>query len=104
MLASSVKRNIQLILANIVRVSVVVYLAYHMFGGARGLLSWAQLQQEMESLEQQLKDLKRENALLENKIKGIRGDNLDLDLLEEQAYSVLGFFHPDDLIVLLPKG
>jgi cell division protein FtsB len=55
-------------------------------------------------LEKELKDLKKENEFLENKINLMRSDNLDLDLLEEQAQSVIGFSNENDLIVLLPRS
>jgi cell division protein FtsB len=40
---------------------------------------------------------------LENKIKLMRSDNLDLDLLEEQALSIIGFANANDIVVLLPR-
>ena len=74
-----------------------------MFSGARGALSWALLSREVESLEKELNSLKEENAFLENKIKLLRNNSLDLDLLEEQAQNVLGLAKENDVIVLLPR-
>ena len=74
-----------------------------MCSGARGALSWALLSREVESLEKELNSLKEENAFLENKIKLLRNNSLDLDLLEEQAQNVLGLAKENDVIVLLPR-
>jgi cell division protein FtsB len=74
-----------------------------MLSGARGAVSWALLSKEVGSLEKELKILKEENAFLENKIGRLRDNNLDLDLLEEQAQNILGFADENDLIVLLPR-
>lgn len=73
-----------------------------MFSGARGAVSWVMLNKEMKLLEKTLKQLKEENAFLENKIHHLREDNLDLDLLDEQARNILGLANKDDIIVLLP--
>jgi cell division protein FtsB len=70
--------------------------------GARGAFSWMKLSKEVISLEKELDELLKENAFLEHKIKLIQ-NNIDLDLLEEQAYGVIGFSKENDIIVLLPK-
>ena len=99
----TVNRNVRFILSNIVWICVACYFTYHMFSGARGALSWALLSREVESLEKELNSLKEENAFLENKIKLLRNNSLDLDLLEEQAQNVLGLAKENDIIVLLPR-
>jgi cell division protein FtsB len=73
-----------------------------MFSGARGAISWAKLSHEIATLERELAFVQEENAFLENKIQLIKDDNLDLDLLEEQARCILGMARENDVIVLLP--
>jgi cell division protein FtsB len=74
-----------------------------MISGARGGISWIKMNKEIASLEEELKSLKEDNEFLENKINLMRDSNLDLDLLEEEAISVLGFSHENNTIVLLPR-
>jgi cell division protein FtsB len=83
--------------------SVTGYFIFHIFSGARGIVSWSKLSREVVSLEKELKSLKEENEFLENKIKLMRSDNLDLDLLEEQALNIIGFANSNDIVVLLPR-
>lgn len=97
-----INKNIRFIISNIVWICVAGYFTYHIFTGARGAVSWALLTREVETLEKELKNLKEDNAFLENKISLLRNDNLDLDLLEEQAQNILGFSYENDIIVLLP--
>ncbi|MDR0632170.1 MAG: septum formation initiator family protein [Holosporaceae bacterium] len=85
-------------------ISIIGYFVFHLFSGARGVVSWTKLSKEIVSLEKELKDLKEENEFLENKINLLRSNNLDLDLLEEQAQSIIGFSYAGDLIVLLPRS
>lgn len=96
-------KDLRVIAFNMMWVFVVGYFAYHLISGARGILSMETLSDELPNLERALSQLRSENAFLENKISRIREDNLDLDLLEEEAQRTLGFFSPNDIIVLLPK-
>lgn len=97
------KKNFRLIAANIVWISVSGYFLFHIFTGARGAVAWAKLSAEVTKLEDRLKTLRDENAFLENKIKLLQGDNLDVDLLQEQVMSVLGYANADDIVVLLSR-
>ena len=96
-------RIIKLIASNIIWIALSSYFIFHVFTGARGVVSWIRLSAEVETLEDELKKIKSENSFLENKIKSIRDDNLNLDLLEEQAMKIIGFANKDDIVVLLPK-
>ncbi|MDR0678069.1 MAG: septum formation initiator family protein [Holosporaceae bacterium] len=101
---SSVTKNVKSIASYVIWVSVVCYFIFHIFSGARGAVSWAKLSREIESLDKELKDLKEANEFLENKINLMRSDNLDLDLLEEQAQSIIGFYNENDIVVLFPRN
>jgi len=101
--SSRINRNVRFFASNILWIFVVGYFLYHMFSGARGVVSWTILSKEVEKLEKELKALKNENEFLENKIRRLREDNLDVDLLEEQARTILGFARKNDVIVLLPN-
>jgi cell division protein FtsB len=79
------------------------YFLFHMFSGARGAISWARLNREVKQLEKELAALQEENAFLENKVALIRENNLDLDLLEEQAREILGMAGVNDIVVILPR-
>lgn len=96
-------KNIRFIISNIIWFCVAGYFIYHIFTGARGAISWALLTKEVGSLERELKTIQEDNAFLENKISLLRNDNLDVDLLEEQAQNILGFSYENDIIVLLPR-
>jgi cell division protein FtsB len=102
--SSSIQKTVKLIASNIVWICIVGYFVFHTVSGARGAISWAKLSIEVSALEKELKNLKEENAFLENKIHFFRNDNLDLDLLEELAHSTLGLVKENEVIVLLPTG
>jgi len=103
MYSLAVRRGIKSLFVHLLWISVAGYFVYHMGSGARGVISWGMLSREVSRLEKELEELKAENYFLENKVKGMRSESLDLDLLEEQAQKILGFSYPDDVIVLLPR-
>ncbi|GHT90826.1 hypothetical protein FACS1894122_02070 [Alphaproteobacteria bacterium] len=102
MFSPTLNRNLKSVASNAIWICIVGYFLFHMVSGARGAVSHEKLSREMDRLEHELLSLKEENAFLENKIRLIRDDNLDLDLLEEQARNLLGMTHENDLVILLP--
>lgn len=103
MLSLSAKSNLKSVFSNLVWVGIAGYFVYHIVIGARGVVSWTILSREANQLESELAKIKKENEFMNNKIKGMRSDSLDLDLLEEQAERILGFCLPEDIVVLLPQ-
>lgn len=98
-----VRQNFKSIFINAMWIFTASYFAYHVVTGTRGLLSWVKLSEKANELEKELQILRAENNFLENKINLLRNEHLDLDLLEEQAISMLGMINKDDIVVLLPQ-
>lgn len=103
MLSQAAKSSLRSVFFNMIWICIAGYFVYHIIIGGRGVISWTILSREAIQLESELNKIKSENEFLENKIKGMRSDNLDLDLLEEQAERVLGFCRAEDTVVLLPQ-
>ena len=97
------QRNFRRIASNVVWICVSGYFLFHIFTGARGAVAWARLSTEVTELEAKLKRLQEENAFLENKIHLLSDNNLDIDLLQEQAMAILGYANANDTVVLLSK-
>ena len=85
----------------VVGFGLAIYFGYHAVNGNRGLLASQQMEAELEASEKQLADLKRERADLERKVKRLRPDQLDPDLIDELARDMLSMTEPDDVIILL---
>lgn len=98
------RTHLQAIFGNVIWLCLAGYFVYHMIIGARGIISLSILNREVEQLESEWDALKESNAFLNNKVQRIRSDNLDLDLLEEQAQKILGLTYPNNIVVLLPHN
>lgn len=58
------------------------------------------LERQTERLDEQFEVLSKERAFLENKVAMLRPGSIDPDLLEERARVMLGYHHPDELVVI----
>lgn len=79
---------------------VFAYFAYHLLHGDRGYFANKGLQVKLVQAEQQLDAKKAERVALENRVRLLRPDSLDLDLLDERARVVLGFVRPQERVIL----
>ena len=79
---------------------VVGYFVHHANTGARGLDAKRQLKIQERDVAAELDSLKSERAEWERRIALLRSDQIDRDLLEERARSLLGRVHRNDLVII----
>ena len=76
-----------------------LYFAFASIQGDYGLFRRLQIEAEAKALEQERQRLRDEVASLGNKTRRMSDDYLDLDLLDEQARSVLGLVRADEVVI-----
>ena len=94
------RRRAREALAPLLCFALVVYFAYHVIQGDRGLLAWLKLNNEIASASAYNETLISERRVLENVTQRLRPESLDADLLEERARIVLGFVRADEIVIL----
>jgi cell division protein FtsB len=82
-----------------VTVLLGLYFAFASIQGDYGLFRRLQFEAEAEILAKERDLLKREVAVLLNRTHRMSDDYLDLDLLDEQARSVLGLVRADEVVM-----
>lgn len=92
-------KSISQFLATFISFGLCFYFAYHLAHGDRGYFAWKGLQQKLTSAETQYDQKLAERQALENRVKLLRPDSLDLDMLDERARLVLGFVKPDERVI-----
>ena len=102
MVFSQIKSNLAALVLPVIGGLFIFYLGYHGLYGDNGLLRYFQLQQQMERYEYELALIKEERELLIHRTAGLKRSSLDLDLINERARTVLGYAHPDDLVIFYP--
>lgn len=79
----------------------VGYFVHHAQSGQRGLEAKRELETERVRIEATLAGLQQERADWEHRIALVRSDQIDRDLLEEQARLMLGRVHRNDVVIML---
>ena len=75
------------------------YFTFAAVQGDFGLFRRVELQAEADGLTKDLERLEHDIARMENLTRRLSDDYLDLDLLDEQARSILGLVRADEIIV-----
>ncbi len=79
--------------------SLATYFAFASVQGDFGLFRRIQVEAEAETLRAERDRLIAEIETIRNKTRRLSDDYLDLDLLDEQARSVLGLLRPDEIVI-----
>lgn len=77
-----------------------MYFAYHLLHGDRGFFANKGLQIKMVQVQDKLEAKRNERIALENRVRLLRPNGVDLDLLDERARVVLGFVKTDERVIL----
>ena len=78
---------------------VLFYFGYHTVQGDRGVISYLRLSAQLESTEMALRDSNQAHEQLAQRVGLLRPENLDRDMLDEQARRILGLAHRDDVVI-----
>ena len=74
-------------------------MAWHVVFGANGVLVYAQKRKEQHELQGQIESLKRQNDLLNQRIKALKSDP---QTIEKEAREKLRYARPGEVIFTLP--
>lgn len=77
-------------LVNGILLSVLLYFVFHAIYGNRGILAYFNLNQKIEKAEKELEEIRAERLELKHKVKLLKSDSLDPDMLDEQVRKNLG--------------
>ncbi len=80
------------------------YFVWHGVNGQRGLKTGEEYEQRLAQLNLERDILRLQRMQWESRIALIKGENIDADLLEEEARARLGRVHKNDVVILLPRG
>ncbi len=80
---------------------VLAYFGYHAIQGERGVLTWLQLDHQIDRTARALDASRAEESLLQRRVALLRRDNLDPDMLDERARLVLNLAAPGELVIFI---
>jgi cell division protein FtsB len=94
------QRRSRTALATLLGAAAIAYFGYHAVHGERGIEEWFRLSGQLETLQQRYAVNAGRIATLEKRVRLLREETLDRDLLDERARAVLGLAQPDEIIIL----
>ena len=81
---------------------VIAYFAANAYSGNHGLRAQKDLDRQFASLSEELDGLKTERAAWQQRVKLLKSDSIDPDMLDEQGRLILNYLDPRDLTLPLP--
>ena len=93
-----IRLRARVIIGPILGISLVVYFAYHLVQGDRGLIAWLRLTQQIDEAHMTLAQVQAERDPLAHRVSLMR-DRLDPDLLDETARSSLNLIGSDEIVI-----
>ena len=99
-----IRRRVKVMLGPLLGACIAAYFGYHLIYGNRSMMALISLDQEIVLARDTLAEVHRERDALERRASLLRPDNLDADMLEEQARRLLNVGRAGDLIVIIPQA
>ena len=87
-------------LAPVLGALLIGYFSYHLVQGNHGLIAYSELKANVAVAKDRRAALQAERAGFEARVRLLRPDNLDPDMLEERARAMLNVAHPEEIIIL----
>ncbi|HEY1506760.1 MAG TPA: septum formation initiator family protein [Stellaceae bacterium] len=94
----AIKPRARIIIGPILGISLVVYFAYHLVQGDRGLIAWLRLTQQIDEAHMTLAQVEAERDPLAHRVSLMR-DRLDPDLLDETARGTFNVVGSDEVVI-----
>lgn len=102
-LATELRRRARHAVFPLLSACAIFYFGYHAMHGEYGFAAYVKLNQKIAALQAEHADLVAQRSQLEHRASQLRPDSLDPDMLDERARTLLGFAHPDDVVILNAK-
>ena len=97
------KNRIILYFSFLITFFIFLYLVYFLVYGQRGLLQYFYLSKQNQESNETLAQLTSENQYLNNRIKKLQPNTVDLDFLDEQVRKKLGLIDKNDIVIILDE-
>lgn len=92
--------RLRMLIIPLVACGLIGYFGHQLWVGNHGLQARAERGKRIATLEGQLSGLQDVRGRIERDSALLRSDNLDPDMLDERARSILNLARPDDFVVM----
>lgn len=95
----SLKRRLQAAILPALFLGICAYFAQHAISGSRGTEARTVRLQQIAAAQQELAAAVSERDAIAVKVSGLRGEHLDLDMLDERARALLNVVAKDEIVI-----
>jgi cell division protein FtsB len=95
-----IRRQMGLVIAPLIGLSLSGYFTYHLIEGDRGLLAWVRLTERLRETSRQRDEIHAQRETEEHRVWLLRPAHLDPDLLDEQVRSTLNLTAPGEVVIM----
>jgi len=82
---------------------VIAYFGVNAYTGNHGLRAKQDLDQQYAALSKQLARLKQQRSEWQHRVKLLKSDSIDPDMLDERARAILNYLEPQELTLMLKR-
>ena len=97
------KNRIILYFSFLITFFIFLYLVYFLVYGQRGLLQYFYLSKQNQEYNETLARLTSKNKYLDNQIKKLQPNTVDLDFLDEKVRKKLGLIDKNEIVIILDE-
>lgn len=100
---AELRSRCRVLIGPLIGICSIAYFGFHAVHGDRGLMTYWRLKQGIAETRPILEEARAERAKLERRVRLLRPESLDPDMLEERARYMLNLGRPGDIVILLDK-
>lgn len=97
-----IRKRVPHAVIGLVGICVIVYFAYHVIHGDRGLIAWQVLDRDVADAQAELAAVRSERIAIEHRVGLLRIESLDLDMLDEWSRRILNYGAADEAVIFTP--
>ncbi len=95
-----IRRQLGLLVAPLIGLSLSGYFGYHLVEGDRGLFAWVALKERIREADRLADQVHAQLAIEDHRVWLLRPQHLDPDLLDEQARGALNLSAPGEVVIM----
>ena len=96
------RRRAKVLISPVLGLALTSYFAYHLVEGDRGLRAWMRVTQDLRIAKETLAAASAEREALDHRVKHMRSDHVDPDLLDAQVRRTLDVAAPGEIVIITP--
>ena len=97
------RRHARVLIAPVFGIVATSYCIYHTIEGDHGVGAWVRINHELRVAQDGLDKVTTQRVALEHRVRDMRPDHVDPDLLDEEVRKNLEMAHPNEIVIIRPK-